>query len=126
MADIYILPEDDSVGGLYRRMYLLVSKNQRTWQTVGATLGLAGGMLSMFTGLLLWMLNRFYAAAGEYSSVHVLEMLFFVLTVPLMVSGAHCLDILEQRSTIDTMPAKSHPTQVGHWLPLRPRCPHNN
>lgn len=126
MSDISVLPEDDSSGRLYCRMYLLVSKNRWTWQSLGAAFGLAGGMLSMLLGLLLWMLNRFHAAGGGDSSGHVLEILFFVLPIPLMVLGAHCLDMLEKRSTIITMQAKSRPIEVGHRLSLRPRYPHNN
>ena len=55
MNKIYALPEDDLKGGLYWRIYLLVSKQQGGWAGVGAAFGLAGGVLSIPSALLLWV-----------------------------------------------------------------------
>ena len=127
MGDIYMLPKDDSGGRLYRGIYLLISRQPWTWQSVGATCGLAGGMLSMLSGLLLWMSTRFLAARGVGSSTQLWEILFFVLPIPLMALGAHCLDLLEKRSsTILHVPAKTQPIEAGHLLPFRPSQPHHN
>jgi hypothetical protein len=123
---VYILREDDLRGELYRRIYLLVIKNRWTWQSVGATFGISGAMLSILLGLLLWAIVRFLVAGGSAPVLHALEIVFFVLPLPLLALGVHCLDLLEKEPPALPLPAQSQPAYSKRWLRLRPRHPHNN
>lgn len=123
---IYILREDDLRGGLYRRIYLLVIKKRWAWQSLGATFGITGGMLSILLGLLLWAIVRFLAAGGSTLVLHAIEIICFVLPLPLLALGVHCLDLLEKEPPILPLPTKSQPADFRHQLRLRPLHPHNN
>ena len=123
---VYILREDDLRGELYRRMYLLVIKNRWTWQSLGATFGITAGMLSLLLALLLWAIVRFLTAGVSISALHTFEIVFFVLPLPLLALGVHCLDLLEREPPILPLPVKSQPTDFRRRLRLRPGHPHNN
>ena len=120
---VYLLREDDLRGGLYGRIYLLVSKNRRTWQSIGATFGITGGMLSLLLALLLWAMVRFLLAGAV---LHALENVFFMLPLPLLALGVHCLDLLEKKLPTLPLPAQSQPNDFRRWPYLRPRYPHLN
>lgn len=126
MSRIYRLREDDRGDDLYRRIYLLIIKNRLTWQSVGATLGISGGMFSLLLAMLLWSIVRFLAASGSASILRALEIIFFVLPLPLLALGVHCLDLLEKKRPALTLPGRSQSAEVERWLPLRPRHPHHN
>ena len=110
MNEIFILPKDELDGGLYRRIYLLVRKDRWSWQSAGATFGIAGGMLSIILGLWLWALVQFLAPVGFGSSLHLLSNIFLVIPLPLLAWGAYCLDLLEKRPPTLPLPAKSQVT----------------
>jgi hypothetical protein len=120
---VYILREDDLSGELYRRIYLLIMKKRWTWQSLGATFGISGGMLSLIFASLLWAIVRFLAAGGSISALHTFEIVFFVLPLPLLALGVHCLDLLEKEPPILPLPTKSQPAAFRRWLHLRPRQP---
>ena len=96
MNEVYPLPADDSGDLLYRRIYLLVSKDVWGWPSIGAVCGLAGGLLSVILGGLLWVVVRLLATGVFGALLNRVELVFFVLTLPLLALGAHCLDLLEQ------------------------------
>jgi hypothetical protein len=123
---VYILREDDLRGELYRRIYLLVIKNRWTWQCMGATFGITGGMLSLLLAVLLWAIVRFLTAGGSISALHTFEIVFFALPLPLLAFGVHCLDLLEKEPPILPLPSKSQPTDFRRRLRLRLGHPHNN
>ena len=123
---VYILREDDLRGELYRRIYLLLIKHRWTWHSVGATFGISAGMLSLLLALLLWAIVRFLATGGSASVLNAIEIVSFVLPLPLLTLGVHCLDLLEQESPVLPLPAKPQPAHFRRLLRLRPGHPHNN
>lgn len=123
---VYILREDDLRGELYGRIYLLLLKNRWTWQSLGATFGITVGMLSLFLGLLLWAIVGFLTSGLSISALRTFETAFFVLPLPLLALGVHCLDLLEKEPPALPLPARSQPTDFRRRLLLRTGHPHNN
>jgi hypothetical protein len=126
MDKIYTLPEDDFEGGLNRRIYLLMRKNGWTRHSVGAAIGLAGGMLSVLLGLLLWAAVRLLAPAGVGPTLNVLSNVFFALLLPLLALAACCLDLLEKKPPTLPSLAQSRPADYKRRPRLRPRQSHHN
>ncbi|HEX8492509.1 MAG TPA: hypothetical protein VF658_06680 [Pyrinomonadaceae bacterium] len=127
MNSIYILPKDVLGEMLYRRIYLLVKKNRCDWAAIGATFGLVGGMLSIVLGSLLWAIVKLLVTGSPGSLLNLLESMSFVLPLPLLALGAHCLDLLEQRPPIlPLLPDKSRRAVFESRHRFRPRRPNQN
>ena len=126
MNEIYTLRENDLGDVLYGRIYLLIRKNRWSWQSVGAAFGLAGGMLSILLGASLWIIVRFIVTGHIGLFLTVLELVFFVLTLPMLALGAYCLDLLEKRAPVLPLPAKSLSHHIEQRYRLRPQHPNNN
>jgi hypothetical protein len=126
MNRIYVLPKDVLGEGIYRRIYLLIKKNRWDRAAVGAALGLAGGMLSIILGALLWAVVPLLAPVSHGSFLNVLEIVFFILPLPLLALGAYCLDLLEKSPPVIPLSAKSQPAGFENWHRLRPQRPHQN
>lgn len=69
----------------------------RTWQGVGTVLGLTGGLVSAVFGSLLTAVSWFVGAGGPGWYVQRFGTVLLLATVPLLLCGAHCLDLLERR-----------------------------
>lgn len=123
---VYTRREDELGGDLHRRIYLLIRKNLWARQSVGAAFGLSGGMLSIISGVLLWTTVRFLPAGVVVSVLNALEILFFLLWLPLLLLGVHCLDLLEKELHTFPLPDNFQPAYFNRWLLLRPTRPHNN
>ncbi len=89
MNGIYVLPKDELEGELYRRIYILIRKNRWTRQSMVATFGLAGGILSILLGLLFWIVVMFLPPGTFESFLTLLSNLFFGLPLPLLALWAH-------------------------------------
>jgi hypothetical protein len=128
MNRTYILPKDVHGEELYRRISLLIKKNRWAWPAVGAIFGLIGGMLSIIMGALLWaIVARLALSGGHASFLNVLETVSFVLSLPLLVFGAYCLDLLEKRTpVIPLLPVQSQLTVFGSRHRFRARRPNQN
>jgi hypothetical protein len=126
MNRTYALPEDDLRGGLYRRIYLLISKRRGGWQSAGAAFGLAGGLLSIPLALLSWAAVRFLAPAAIGPTLNVLSNVFFALALPLLALGACCLDLLERKPPAAAPPAESRPAGFERRDRLRPQRPRSH
>ena len=126
MNKIYVLQKDELRGELYRRIYLLISKNRGTRPSTGACVGLAGGLLSIMLGALLWAIVPLLAPGSFRSSLNAVDIVFFALSLPLLALGAFCLDLLETRAPILPLPAKSQPDVSGCWQRLRTQSPNKN
>jgi hypothetical protein len=80
-----------------KELYLWSRRGGWTWQTIGAVVGLAGGPIAAIIGTALsagaWMLS------GEANglSLHNVSSTLLLSTIPLLILGAHCLDLLEKR-----------------------------
>ncbi|HEY0386415.1 MAG TPA: hypothetical protein VGC64_10405 [Pyrinomonadaceae bacterium] len=79
-----------------KELYLASHGVGRTWRVTGAVCGLAGGCLTALLGTLLsagaWTLGD----ETGVSSLHILGSILLLATIPLLVFGAHCLDLLER------------------------------
>jgi hypothetical protein len=126
MKEIYTLRKDDLDGALYRRIILLIRKNQWTWQSTGATFGLALGMLAITTGILLWPFTRFLSPGNFSSYLNVLETVCFVVPFPLLALGAHCLDLLEKAPPVLPLRDKTQFDGSERVFRLRAQIPHRN
>ncbi|HEX8745567.1 MAG TPA: hypothetical protein VF717_00100, partial [Pyrinomonadaceae bacterium] len=100
MNKIYLLQRDELRGELYQRIYLLIIKARWSRPSISASLGFAGGLLSIILGALLWPIVTLLAPGSFRSFLNVIEILFFALSLPLLTLGACCLDILETRAPI--------------------------
>lgn len=83
---------------IYERMHRLIEINPWAWQSIGAVSGLVGGVLTPVLGTLLIIFAWFIHSERVVSSLNVLSIGSFVLTIPLLTFGAHCLDLLERRT----------------------------
>lgn len=126
MNRMYVLPKDELGELFYRRIYQLIKKDQGAWATRGAAFGLIGGMLSIVLGMLLWVVVPLLALGDLKSFLYILETMFFVLPLPLMALGAHCLDLLEKTSPRLPIQAKSPPAGFLTLHRLRAQRPHQN
>jgi hypothetical protein len=126
MNTTYVLQEDELRGELYQRLWLLIRKNRWTWQSICASMGLAGGLLSIALGTLLWMVVPVLTPGGFGPFLNTVEFTFFLLSLPLMALGAYCLDLLEKVSPPLPLPAELRLKGRRRWQHLRARHPHKN
>ena len=126
MNKIYVLQKDELRGELYQRIYLLIRKNRWTRQSIGAGVGLAGGLLSIILGALLWAVVPLLATGSFRSFLNVVEILFFALSLPLLALGAYCLDLLEMQAPNLSLPAKPQSDGSNRWPRLRVQHPNKN
>jgi hypothetical protein len=120
------LPKDELGEGLYRRIYLLIKKNRGNWAARLAILGLAGGLLSIILGALVWAIVPLLVQGNFKTFLNISETVFFVLPLPLLALGAYCLDLLEKRPPILPLPVKSQLAGFKSPHRLRPQRPHRN
>jgi hypothetical protein len=91
-------PKDDLEWDVYEEMQRLIEINPWAWQSIGAVSGLMGGVLSPVLGTLLIAVTWFIHSQRIVSSLNGLSIISFVLTIPLLAFGAHCLDLLERKT----------------------------
>jgi hypothetical protein len=96
MNQDYELQEDEE-WDLYEEMHRLVAINPWAWQSVGAVSGLIGCVVLPVVGTLLIAVTSFVHSEWIVSSLNGLSIFCFVLTIPLLAFGAHCLDLLERK-----------------------------
>ena len=108
MSNYYEVDENQE-WDLYQRIDLLVRKNPWTWQSIGAVSGLVGGVLLPVFGTFLIAVMWFIGSRDENSILNVLSIVSFVLTLPLLAAGAHCLDLLERKTVELSAHAEEQP-----------------
>ena len=114
MKQDYELEEDDldCEYDIYERMRRLIDINPWAWQSIGAVLGLWGGVLTPVIGTLFIAVTWFIHSERVVSSFNGLSIGSFALTIPLLTFGAHCLDLLERKtarlSATEKQPAINH------------------
>lgn len=110
MNKIYVLPEDELRGDMYRRILLLMGNNWGTWESVAAAVSLFGGLLAIVLGVLDWGVVGLFAPAGALGSLlDVAGTALFVLPLPLLAVGAYCLDRLEKKALALPLSAEPRP-----------------
>ncbi|HKS29920.1 MAG TPA: hypothetical protein VJS44_19005 [Pyrinomonadaceae bacterium] len=115
--------EDDSGELFFRRIYLLISKNWCEWQSLCALLGLSCGLLSIIAGGLLWAVVHYVQQGRLGASLNMIEVACFALSLPLLVLGAYCLDLLEQRPPALTSPTREKSAHYVCQLSVHPKLP---
>ena len=73
-----------------------------TWKSRGAVLGLLGGLAAPIVGSVLTAVSWFADPAWHGFSLHVAATILFVTTFPLLLFGAHCLDLLDKEKRLGT------------------------
>jgi hypothetical protein len=68
-----------------------------TWQATGAILGLSGGLIAIVFGAVFTILNWFAESATARSFLKEYGTIVFLLAIPLLILGAHCLDLLDRK-----------------------------
>jgi hypothetical protein len=126
MNKIYVLQKDELGGELYKRIYLLIRKNLWSRQSIGASVGLIGGLLSIILGSMLWAVVPFLMRGSFGSVLNAVEILFFALSLPLLALGVYCLDLLEKSPPILPLPAGSQLKTSGSYRRFHPQHPNNN
>jgi hypothetical protein len=68
-----------------------------TWKSMGACVGLIGGLIAPLVGLVFTVLAWFI---GDWHGFHLGRdgTILFLLTIPLLIFGAHCLDLLDKET----------------------------
>lgn len=82
---------------LFLRIPFLVKKNQWTRQSVGAVLGLGGGIVSFVLTMTLAVFN-WLTRDGSVPLLKEIDFVSLISVLPLLALGAHCLDLLEKES----------------------------
>ena len=68
------------------------------WKSAGAVCGLCGGIISPVIGSVLTAIAWFTGPEWHGLSLHRDGTVLFFLAIPLLIFGAHCLDLLEKQS----------------------------
>ncbi|HEX8649486.1 MAG TPA: hypothetical protein VF708_01500 [Pyrinomonadaceae bacterium] len=123
---MYILQTDEPGAELYRRIYLLIRKDRWTHQSIGASIGIAGGLGSIIIGAILWLIVSLLAPGSPGSFLNTVEIILFVLSLPLLTLGAYCLDLLEKNLSRLPSPIQSQPGGFEHLMRLRPQQTNKN
>lgn len=82
----------------YAEITALIRKNPWTWQSVCAALGLACGVLAPILGALFDVASWFINSKAVTANLHILSIVLCALTIPLLIIGAVCLELLEAKS----------------------------
>ncbi len=110
--------QEDLDCDIYERVHRLVEVNPWAWQSIGAVSGLVGGVLSPVLGTLLIVFAWFTHSERVVSSLNVVSVGSFVLTIPLLTFGAHCLDLLERRTARLSLLEKQPAANRCHSYPV--------
>jgi hypothetical protein len=95
--------DNESLGELKEteaRLKELLTASSRvgwTWQTRCAVAGLAGGSIASILGTLMWAGGWALGDESHGLSMHVAGNILLLSTIPLLLAGAHCLDLLDKR-----------------------------
>lgn len=88
---------DNEDGEFFQRIHTLVSENRWMWQAVGTVFGLAGGLVTILIGSVFTVASWFSQPGKPYLYLYRLGTVPFFFTIPLLIFGACCLDLLEKR-----------------------------
>lgn len=69
----------------------------RDWCLFGAVVGLSGGLAAALIGSLLTAVAWLTVAGAGLSYARPLGTMLLIITIPLLISGAHCLDLMDRR-----------------------------
>ena len=93
MATTYRLPEDFPT--LQSAIKQLLG-GASSWKTRGAVVGLCAGFAAPIAGSIVTVVSWFRDPVWHGLALHQAGTSLFILALPLLVFGAHCLDLLER------------------------------
>ena len=79
------------------RPLLPAAKIVRSWRWFGATCGLGGGLACVLFGSIITAVTWLIGPASYGPFLRKLGTILLVLTIPLLIFGAHCLDLMERQ-----------------------------
>jgi hypothetical protein len=91
---------------LYQDIESLIKKNPRAWQSVCAVLGLAGGVIAPILGATSDVATWFVHSQKVNAYLHVSSIVLCALTLPLLILGACCLDMLQAKTARPSLSAE--------------------
>ena len=80
-----------------RRLMAEAKLNGWTWQWLGAVFGLGSGLACVLFDSLSTVVVWFAGTGSHPLLLHRLETALLLLTIPLLMFGAHCLDLIERQ-----------------------------
>ncbi|HEY0379935.1 MAG TPA: hypothetical protein VGC87_23675 [Pyrinomonadaceae bacterium] len=119
MSRTYEAFEGEAETDLYEEIEALIKKHPWAWQSVCAVLGLAGGVIAPILGATADVITRFVHLQSVNSYLHVASILLCALTLPLLILGAFCLDLLESKTTNLSTPAEPPRDKATNETPAR-------
>ena len=93
MRFMYTLPEDFPTPHSAIRDSLHGSWNRRS---SGVAIGLCGGFVALIAGSILTLISWFIDPKWHGVFLHQTSTFLFVLALPLLIIGAHCLDLIDK------------------------------
>jgi hypothetical protein len=66
------------------------------WKSRGAAFGVFGGLMAPIVGSVVTVVSWIADPAWHGLSLHIVGTSLFVISFPLLLLGAHCLDLLEK------------------------------
>jgi len=95
MLTTYVKRETRAAGKVYAPPVYSVKRRRWDWCMLGAIAGLSGGIMAVLIGSLLTVGS--WLTGGGSSYLRTLGTIFLSLTIPLLICGAHGLDLMERR-----------------------------
>jgi hypothetical protein len=92
---------------IYQEIESLIMKNPWAWQSVCAVFGLVGGVIFPLLGAIADVMAWFVNSETVTSYLRVSSIVLCALTLPLLILGASCLDLLAAKTALLSSPAES-------------------
>ena len=92
MVKVFTLPEDFPAPAIINGNW--------NWRSRGAAFGLGAGFSAPIFGALLTVASWFTDPVWHGISLHQAGTVLFALALPLLILGAHCLDLLDQEKKL--------------------------
>jgi hypothetical protein len=93
--------------GRLRELYVWTRRDVWRWQAAGAWAGLGGGILAAAVGALLSAAAWALGDVGGGLSLRGAGSILLLSTIPLLILGAHCLDLLDGKMERSRQPVPS-------------------
>ena len=97
MVSLYRLPED--LPTLHSAIKELV-RGSCGWKSRGAVVGLSAGFIAAMAGSFVTIVSWFRDPVWRGLALHQAGTGLFLLVLPLLVFGAHCLDLLDKEKEV--------------------------
>jgi hypothetical protein len=95
--DYELLKEQKEDTARLKKLYFGARKGMWAWPTSGAVCGLAGGVIAAISGTLLLAIAWAIGDESSGLSLHGIGSILLLSTMPLLILGACCLDLVEKR-----------------------------